>query len=758
MFLRVAILMFVVLAAGLLAIDAAFRNPFEVYENYVEAKRAGNLTEALFLADRLTQQDVHSRSITQSDRLRLKAELADTFSTAGDLNKAEKLYTEILEASVLAETSRAGFEPAAGAEPSVGHAGFDIADRAALRLKLTHLKIQQEHASGAAAMLRELGNEVTDAAPTAFNRNIILTQMSPVVADFTELLESADLSNADLVSDIIAVQDFLDRNRQVNASIALKAHLLDYLKSDDKRIMDYVGALEDLAIYNLQSDNLDRAQAYIEDAIAQLSATFDRQSIMLLPALAIEGQINNARGEPKKTTDRLEEALELVELYGDPDMPGAVEVVQTLKTAYELRGKQRKSERLEREYAWMIDMVPINHDDTKQSISNDYAEHDNREAGNWHTAGMSRIYYWSRRAEAATDHTLFVEEPGASRQSAGAGRVDLFVHEQKTDPADGAHDDGADGAHWLDLTTPFTDPRYRLEIRDIVIEQENILLQRIKAQAGQTPGVLLIIHDAANGFKDAVRMAAYLRHRTGFDGPVVLLDWAARNHRFGYRLDRRAAKAAAPDFSQLLSTLKKELPGKQVIVMTVGTAAKAVLTDAVDGDTLSGNTPSARTAADRFIFWGPDISHRDLKRALADISVSKDAVTLYQLHQSASLLLSRRFNIEFPAGDAASGVPKSDRLHIVRGYAPGLIDAAAGAAARDDLLVYDLKRLLTETTDIRDRCGLRPVYGESIEYWIVRHKDCARITIEDQQTAVEDENADEEGKPLNMVTEEQPVL
>lgn len=731
MFLRVAIFLCVVLAAGLLAIDAAFRNPFEVYENYIEAKSTGDLTQAQFLADRLTQQNVHSSAITQSDRLRLKAELADTFAASGDFKKAEKLYTEILR------TTAAEGNPGAG---STAPAGYDITDRAALRLKLAHIYIAQKQANNAAVMLHKLGDDVTGAAPAAFSRKIIFTQMMPVAADFTKLLEDADLSDGELVSDILSVQDFLDRNHQVNTSTALKAHLLDYLKSDATRMMDYVRALQDLAKYNLQLGNLDQAQTYIEEAIAQLTATFDRQSVMLLPALAIQGQINNARGEPRKTTDRLEEALELVELYGDPDMPGAVEVVQTLKAAYELRGKSRKSEKLDREYVWMIDMGPIGHAEQAQSVEVD------EPGGPWHTAGTSRVYYWSRRAKAddTEAHTLFVGgQDGAV--DLWAGRADVFVYEQNIPPSldESAQEDGGD-SETLDLTTPFVDARYSLEIRGVAVEPENFILQRIKAQAGDASDVLLIVHDAANSFKDAVRMAAYVRHRVGFAGPVVLLDWRARDHRFGYRLDRAAAEDAAPDLARLYDMLKAELPKNEIFTLTVGAGAKTILSNAA-----AYSRDNGRAAADHLILWGPDTSHRTLKRATAEISAFKEDLTLYQLNQSASLLLSRRINVEFAAGDAASGVPKSTGIDVVRGYAPGLIDVVARNSVRDDLLVYDLKRLLTETADIRARCGLRPVYGARVDYWIVRHKDCARITIEErqpgeQQPATSDRDMDDD--------------
>jgi len=713
LFERVSIGLLLVCGMALLVIERSIPNPFELYDALGNAQRQGKITEALLLAEKLSRRHIHSDLVSDADRRRLDAELGELYFQSGDLTKAHALF------------DRAHARLATPVPVGTDGLGLDVTDRAALTLSLIDIRLQQNQLKQAALLLSDLTQTLGNARLTYFDRKHIFARMTPLVVDLSDRLARTDPRQVDDVSSLLRIQAFLDDRRQVQASAALQTYLISRLSGDERHSMDYVESLLDLARYDFSRGSPETAARYAEDAIALLTEMYSHQSIMLLPALALQARIRNDTGQHEKTIERLEPALEIVATYGDPDMPGAVDVIQALKVAYQLADQKRDYEKLEREYGWMVDMVPIDQAEAgfRQSAQ--------LEQNNWRRAGLAQIFFWSGRSFAGprNAHRVLTSDSGPARDPAFAhGRADLFVYEQLSPPP-------ADKAEPPDqsaqLSALHTDHNLTFQIQEVVSEPKAIVFQRMKTQTGNGDPILVVVHDAGRSFKDTMRLGAYLKIRTGIKGPVIVFDWPASAHGFGHLADRASTASVAARFADLQNELAERFPETPVYLLAVGVGARIVYEasrSAASNAPIAAPAPSDARAPHRLILWGPDLTVRELGELKSRAS-REHTLTLYQLSRSRTLSRSKRLTDAFPVGAASSGALEMDGVDTIRSYPSGLIEVRSRAGSSDALFLFDLKRLLTMSPEARERCGLRPIYTTRLRYWIARHKNCTRINL-----------------------------
>lgn len=708
---RLSIGLFIVLAGAFFAIERVKENPFQSYEAYLEAQRGRDVTETLLISSRLADLVQKPNLLMPKDRLRLKFELANLYLEKGDISRARVLYSDLLV--------KLGDPPIVGTDAF----GFDALDRAVLNLNLIEIQLKENEIRPAVDGLRALSEDFSSQVVNSFYAGKIFKRFDEMVLHLAEALLIIDPDEIDYANSLLSVQKFLDENRRVEASIKLKEALQKRLVNDDIFTTVYIDSTIDLARYHLQTNSVEKARVYIDEALTNLLEIYPRQSVELLPALALKGQIQNEQGEAKQTIERLEEVMDLIKLFGDPDMPGAIDVIQTLKVAYELEGKGRKRKRLEADFQWMTDMVPIARSNSKESQAMQL------EKGDWTSLGLDRIYFWTKR-ETATGLDTFKlysnapkRRPREGKPATGVATLSSYAQEKSI-------------LQKIDLLSPAHDNSHVAEIRGVSAERHNTVIGRIKSNSlSHEDGVLIVVHDVAVSFKDSLRLSGYLKGRSGFSGSVISFDWAENEHLFGYAQDLERIKPSARTLSHLLYDLSHELPDQPLYILSMGAGAKVVM-EALNATTDFTKRKASQSpihgAKVHLIFWGPEVSRQEFLVQADQYKANEYLVTLYQLSHSRRLKIARLLNRPKPIGVAASGMVDEEGIETIRGYVPRFIDAIPRQKSDDAVLVYDLTRLL-KGAYARDRCGLRPIYSTRVRYWLALEKNCSTIQLGPEQ-------------------------
>jgi esterase/lipase superfamily enzyme len=205
---------------------------------------------------------------------------------------------------------------------------------------------------------------------------------------------------------------------------------------------------------------------------------------------------------------------------------------------------------------------------------------------------------------------------------------------------------------------------------------ESLWSSQISAQvnAGRPVGgmrpsdsVVVYIHGFANEFHDALCRAAEMKHRTRFEGQLVLYSWpassgiTASNFLFAgekYDHDLDNALASVAELVDFLNLLRRQIPARRIVLVAHSMGAELLLR-ALGGVHLD--------AGDRYravVLLAPDVSQNDLLSALPALSRQAGRLAIYVNKNDLALMLSTARHLDRRAG-ATEVIDPSGKMETI---------------------------------------------------------------------------------------------
>ena len=182
-----------------------------------------------------------------------------------------------------------------------------------------------------------------------------------------------------------------------------------------------------------------------------------------------------------------------------------------------------------------------------------------------------------------------------------------------------------------------------------------------------TDSVIVYIHGFANDFHDALCRAAEIKHRTRFEGQVVLFSWPASskitalNAMFAgekYDHDVDEANASIADLIQVLNELQRIVPPSRTVLVAHSMGNQLLL------KAILRSHPTANNPYRAVVFLAPDVSVDDLLHALPTVNLGAKRVALYVNRNDLALMSSAGRHLNSRAG-ATEVVDVSGKMETV---------------------------------------------------------------------------------------------
>ncbi len=681
----------IVAAASLLGVKKYSNSAYESYEAFLTAVEDKDIPDAIVLSEQTMRKADRMPRSSESDFVRLQLGVAEGLMILGAAGPAGNLYLGALENIQSAD-------PIAPQFPA-----FDTADIFRVHLGLVAAMLRERTPDRAISHIRnalkfhDTHADVLSGSEDGERLFRLLEELSNQIGDVDEL-------EVEQVEELLSLSRALEDRGKSGPSARLQEAAV---KSLDGAIEnpDLVARLSvGVADYYLDIERPGKAEDYIDRAFRILSSKFGSQAPQMLPYTALQGRFLTQTGDPRAAIEILEEALETVELFGDPDMPGSIEVVEALEGAYEAAGEDRERKKLNREFGWMVDMERFveAEDEAEEQLQDEQAAlvlldesplEETEAVGDDHWLEFKVLYGTSRRRADSTSTAKFYTSRTSGR-SGERGWVKVALPlEPNADPfAAGGGSKSRNGEY---ITLHEMNEQSK---EDFLFDLNERVLMSSHSET------FVFVHGHGVSFDDAARQTARLAHELKFDGVPVFYSWPAEGTKFGYLADIHPDPQAMNDFRLFVDEVIDHSGAEKIHFIAYGVGARILLTTLDE----IGRENSGRTnwSVDEVILSVPDMTRSDFLNKADGAGKVAGRVTLYASNQDPGLKLAKLLDGRPRAGDTTYRPPVANDVDTIDVSIAGDTNFLPGRGMGASTILTDMRALIWHDLSPSERCML----------------------------------------------------
>lgn len=236
---------------------------------------------------------------------------------------------------------------------------------------------------------------------------------------------------------------------------------------------------------------------------------------------------------------------------------------------------------------------------------------------------------------------------------------------------------------------------------------------RAAVAAAEGKPLLVFIHGYDFEFDEAVLWTAELRRFLGFDGPVVVYDWASRGDVLAYREDEQAVERSVPRLEGFLRELRTQMGDARVDVVAHSIGNRLLLKALQPLAERHTGPPLFRS----LILAAPDVASAAFVDQIAVASKLAQRTTVYVSSRDRALFASQRLHKDFRAGRDLILVQGVDTIDV------SPVDKSRTRHSyyiENRWVLNDLYQLLHNGTPPARRFGLVELRSGDSSFWQLR--------------------------------------